>query len=75
MLGQFGDLSEFNGTNAEQLPWLDLEGGNDDLGGMLEVLFKEKLPTDPTRLVLEEKLDERDSLLMDGKCHRRHSST
>ncbi|KAF7793464.1 hypothetical protein EIP86_004576 [Pleurotus ostreatoroseus] len=65
MLGQFGDLSEFNGTNAEQLPWLDLEGGNDELGGMLEVLFKEKLPTDPTRLVLEEKLDERDSLLMD----------
>ena len=70
MQGQFGDRNESNGTNAEQISWLGLEGGSDDLGGILEVLFKEKLPTDPTRLISDEKLDERDSLLMDGKCHR-----
>lgn len=74
MLGQFGDFSELNdanttGNEVEHTSWgeINLNGGDDDFGKMLETLFDEDFPRDPTYLILDDKLDERESLLMHGR--------
>ena len=70
MLGQFGDPSELDGLGInkfdEKLIYSD-DIESDDLNGMLKSIFKEtSIPTDPSDFILREKLDERESLLMDG---------
>ncbi|KAJ3540953.1 hypothetical protein NM688_g6155 [Phlebia brevispora] len=70
MVGQFGDLDALNGLCLKQfeerdaLPSTD-DVGSDDIGCLLQAIFQEELPKDPSELILNEKLDERESLLMD----------
>lgn len=78
MLGQFGDFSELNGVNTAandvehtSRGEINLNSRDDDFSKMLETLFDEDMPRNPTYLILDEKLDERESLLMHGRRFRR----
>ena len=67
MLGQIGGASELNITQSRTYDSSSTLGHSDGLEAALKSLFGEEFPSDPGNFILKEKLDDRESYLMDGE--------
>ena len=67
MLGHFGDIDEPTVAEAVGDSFALAGSDADEFAAMLQSLFKGPLPKDPRDFILREKLDNNESLLMDGE--------